>query len=47
MGCGNARFDRKGQKTPKIENFVLKVGSLGPRGDPLAHLEPKLEPFEV
>ena len=25
MGCGEARFGRKGQKTPKIENFGLKV----------------------
>ena len=33
MGCGRARFGRKGQKTPKIENFGLKVCSLGPRGD--------------
>ena len=23
MGCGKARFGRKGQKTPKIENFGL------------------------
>ena len=23
MGCGRARFGRKGQKTPKIENFGL------------------------
>ena len=34
MGCGEARFGRKGQKTPKIENFGLKVCSLGPRGNP-------------
>ena len=27
------RFGRKGQKTPKIDNFGLKVCSLGPRGD--------------
>ena len=33
MGCGEARFGRKGQKTPKIENCGLKVCSLGPRGD--------------
>ena len=30
MGCGKARFGRKGQKTPKIENFGPKVCSLGP-----------------
>ena len=24
MGCGEARFGRKGQKTLKIENFCLK-----------------------
>ena len=34
MGFGKARFGRKGQKTPKIENFGLKVCSLGSRGDP-------------
>ena len=34
MGCGEARFGRKGQKTLKIENFGLKVCSLGSRGDP-------------
>ena len=33
MGCGKARFGRKGQKTPKIENVGLKICSLGPRGD--------------
>ena len=27
MGCGKARFDRKGKKTPKIENFGLNVVS--------------------
>ena len=30
MGCGKARFGQKGQKSPKIENFGLKVCSLGP-----------------
>ena len=39
MGRGNARFGRKGQKTPKIETFGLKVCSLGPRGDP--HMRPR------
>ena len=34
MGCGKARFGQKGQKTPKIENFGLKVCSVGSRGDP-------------
>ena len=34
MGCGEARFGRKGQKTPKIDNFGLKVCFLGSRGDP-------------
>ena len=34
MGCGEARFGRKGQKTPKIENFGLKFFPLGSRGDP-------------
>ena len=34
VGCGKARFGWKGQKTPKIENFGLKVCSLGPQGDP-------------
>ena len=33
MLCGKARFGRKGQKTPKIKNFGLKVCSLGPRGN--------------
>ena len=31
-GCGKARFSRRWQKTPKIENFGHKVCSLGPRG---------------
>ena len=26
MGCGKACFGRKGQKTPKIENFGLGLG---------------------
>ena len=34
MGCGKARFGQKGQKTSNIENFGLKVFSLGPRGKP-------------
>ena len=34
MGCGEARFGRKGQKTPKIDNFGLKVCFLGSQGDP-------------
>ena len=34
MRCGEARFGLKGQKTPKIKNFGLKVCSLGSRGDP-------------
>ena len=38
MGCGKARFDRKGKKTPKIENFGLKGCFLGPRGRP--HMRP-------
>ena len=32
MRCGKACFGQKGQKTPKIENFGLKVCPLGPRG---------------
>ena len=39
MGCGKAHFGRKGQKPSKIENFGLKVCSLGPRGDP--HMRPR------
>ena len=27
MGCGKAHFGQKGQKTPKIGNFGLKVYS--------------------
>ena len=42
MGCGKAHFGCKGQKTPKIENFGLKVCSLGPRGDP--HIRPRGNP---
>ena len=34
MGFGKAHFGRKGQKTPKIENFGLKFFPLGSRGDP-------------
>ena len=34
MGCGKARFGRKGQKTSNIENFGVKFVSLGPRGNP-------------
>ena len=34
MGCGKARLDRNGQNPPNIENFGLKVCSLGPRGNP-------------
>ena len=34
MGCGKVRFGRMGQKTPKIENFGLKVCSLGSQSDP-------------
>ena len=31
MGCGKACFGRRGQIPPKIENFGLKVCSLGPQ----------------
>ena len=31
-GCGKARFSRRWQKTPKIDNFGHKVCSLWPRG---------------
>ena len=34
IGCSKALFGQKGQKRPKIENFGLKVCSLGPQGDP-------------
>ena len=43
MTCGTARFGREGQKKPKIENFGLKVFSLGPRGDPHMSLEAEVE----
>ena len=39
MGCGKARFGRNAKKTPKIENFGLKVCSSGPRDDP--HMRPR------
>ena len=34
MGCGKARFGQKGQKPSQIENFGLKVCSLGPESGP-------------
>ena len=30
MGCGKARFGRKGQKPLEVKNFVLKFCSMGP-----------------
>ena len=44
MGCGKARFGWKGQKTPKIENFGLKVFLMCelPRGPRKQTLRPKL-----
>ena len=42
MGCLVARFGWRGQKTPKFENFGLKVFPLGTRGEP--HMRPRGEP---
>ena len=43
MGCGKAHFGRKGQKTPKKENFGLKVFLMCrlPRGPREQTLRPK------